>query len=193
MKIVRNDDSNIEVFLGQETFNLDCKDNLEEYLKQFFNRLKKYYNIEIKGFYDIDLYADKNYDITSKIRSLFDDVIFPLFMASRNTNSTLITQMLSLQKEFIEIDNTTYSSSDKQLPLEEFFLDIINSLPDIPCSKTDLKDFLSSEENNEFVTTLFSQALKSLEENKPFDIVTPLAHKLKLFIDKKDIDVNLGE
>lgn len=142
---------------------------------------------------ELFVYADKNYDITSKIRSLFDDVIFPLFMASHNTNSTLITQMLSLQKEFIEIDNTSYSSSDKQLPLEEFFLDIINSLPDIPCSKTDLKDFLSSEENNEFVTTLFSQALKSLEENKPFDIVTPFADKLKLFIDKKDINVNLGE
>ena len=67
MKVVRNDDFNIEVFLGQETFNLDCKDNLEEYLKQFFSRLKKYYNIEIKGFYDIDLYADKNYGIVLDI------------------------------------------------------------------------------------------------------------------------------
>lgn len=78
MKVIKNDDFNIEVFLGKEKFNIDSKDELEEYLKKFFNRLKDYYDIEIKGFYDIDVYTDKNYGIILDIYK--DDIDFePIF------------------------------------------------------------------------------------------------------------------
>ena len=88
MKVIKNDDFNIEVFLGKENFNLDCKDELEDYLKKFFNRLKEYYDIEVKGFYDIDIYIDKNYGAVLDINR--DDIDFEPIFNNINNDSLSI-------------------------------------------------------------------------------------------------------
>ena len=41
--------------------NFNNKNNLEDYLKNLFKVLKSYYNLEIKGFYEITVYIDKYY------------------------------------------------------------------------------------------------------------------------------------
>ena len=86
-----------------------------------------------------------------------------------------------------------YTQSSDRLPLEEFFLKIEKSLPEIPCSKLDLKEFLLAQENNKFITDLFETAFKSLADNVPFDIVKPFTERMRSFLDSRDLDIELGE
>lgn len=44
------------------------------------------------------IYADRMYELSDKIKSLFHKVILPFFMASENKNSTLVREILKLQK-----------------------------------------------------------------------------------------------
>ncbi len=153
----------------------------------------KYFNIDSECITDeLFAYADKTYDITAKVQNLFDDVIIPLFSASHKANGALVSQILKLQKEFIEAEDMYTQSSDR-LPLEEFFLKIEKSLPEIPCSKLDLKEFLLAQENNKFITDLFETAFKSLADNVPFDIVKPFTERMRSFLDSRDLDIELGE
>ncbi|MBR1377244.1 MAG: hypothetical protein IJ565_05515 [Bacilli bacterium] len=57
-------DDNIIVFLNKYiTKDLDYKDKkvLETELRNIFDKLKNYYNIKIKGYYDVYIYIDFNY------------------------------------------------------------------------------------------------------------------------------------
>lgn len=57
-------DDNIIVFLNKYiTKNLDYKDKivLEKELKNIFDKLNNFYNVKIKGYYDIHIYIDDNY------------------------------------------------------------------------------------------------------------------------------------
>jgi hypothetical protein len=63
MKVEIVDDNTI-VFLNKYiTKNLDYKDSkvLEPFLKKVFYKLELYYDIRIKGYYDVYIYVDNNY------------------------------------------------------------------------------------------------------------------------------------
>ena len=65
------------------------------------------------------------YELSDKIKSLFDKVILPFFMASENKNSTLAHEILKLQKEYIDQkDEGQRSSREKVLPIEDIFIKI---------------------------------------------------------------------
>lgn len=71
MKIVMRDDK-IVVFLNKkEIVNLDFNDELklEEYFKMLFIKLKKNYEIELNGYYNIDVYQDKQFGAILEIEN----------------------------------------------------------------------------------------------------------------------------
>lgn len=66
MSINYIDDFIFEVYIKQENIenvNLDCKLDLKKYLINLFNKIKKIHNIEISGYYLVDIYVDKYYGI----------------------------------------------------------------------------------------------------------------------------------
>lgn len=71
------------------------------------------------------IYADRMFELSDKIKSLFDKVILPFFMASENKNPTLVHEILKLQKEYIDQkDEWQRSSREKVLPIEDIFIKI---------------------------------------------------------------------
>lgn len=54
------DNNKFIVFLNKK-FDLEDKSKLEKYFKDLFHRLKNKYNIEVNGYYNINVYADKYY------------------------------------------------------------------------------------------------------------------------------------
>lgn len=65
------------------------------------------------------------FELSDKIKSLFDKVILPFFMASENKNPTLVHEILKLQKEYIDQkDEGQRSSREKVLPIEDIFIKI---------------------------------------------------------------------
>lgn len=63
MKITIND-NNIIVFLNHKIkINFDSKIELENYLKELFKKLNINYNLEIFGYYNVDIYLDKLYGV----------------------------------------------------------------------------------------------------------------------------------
>lgn len=70
MKVEKLDDGKLIVFLNnfylkKNSFSL--KNNLEKYFKSLFIKLNQYYDIEIKGFYDINIYQDNLFGIILKL------------------------------------------------------------------------------------------------------------------------------
>ena len=66
MKICINDDINTVIYINKEySSDIDFSNELEieNYFKKIFNKLKTFYNISIKGFYNIDVYLDNYYGI----------------------------------------------------------------------------------------------------------------------------------
>ena len=103
MKVIRNDDFNIEVFLGKCDFNVDSKTEIEEYLKKVFNRLKTYYDIEIKGFYDVYAYKDNRYGVILDIYK--EDTLFEPMFNSIDMKITLQEENFLYKMEDYDFQN----------------------------------------------------------------------------------------
>lgn len=77
MKIEKLDDDKLIVFLNKiylKKNNFSLKNNLEKYFKYLFLKLNEFYNIEIKGFYDITIYQDNLFGIILEIKK--EDIDF---------------------------------------------------------------------------------------------------------------------
>lgn len=64
MKIIVNDDINMIIFLNRmylDDIDFKSKDELEIYFQKLLKILKTYYKININGYYEINVYIDKNY------------------------------------------------------------------------------------------------------------------------------------
>ena len=64
MKVSINSDDEIIIFLSKEyiqELNFSDRKTTEIYFKNLFYKLNKKYNIEMKGFYNINVYMDKRY------------------------------------------------------------------------------------------------------------------------------------
>lgn len=71
MKIVNLDEHCMTIFLNKfylKNSNFDIKKDLESYFKSLFSKLKKYYNINISGYYNIDIYIDDNYGLVMNLK-----------------------------------------------------------------------------------------------------------------------------
>lgn len=61
----------IVIYLKKDKVNIDFKDEyrLESFLKKLFICLNDYYNIEIKGYYDVCVYIDNIYGMVLVLKS----------------------------------------------------------------------------------------------------------------------------
>ncbi len=70
MKVIIIDDDNIIVFLNKfniKNIDFDSKENIEKNFRNIFLRLKHIYNLNIKGYYNINIYTDKFYGAVLEI------------------------------------------------------------------------------------------------------------------------------
>lgn len=58
MKVILCKDSHYEIFLNQFEKK---EEKIEDYFKKLFQKLERYYHIELKGFYEITVYEDSFY------------------------------------------------------------------------------------------------------------------------------------
>lgn len=127
------------------------------------------------------------YELSDKIKSMFDKVIVPFFMASENKNSTLVQEILKLQKEYIDQkDEGPRSSREKVLPIEDIFIKIRDKMHQKACTIRDLACYLADEENHNFVIELISKALDSYKKGLKLDISSEICDSLIYYLDKKD-------
>lgn len=66
MKIVNLDENCMIIFLNKlylRELNFDVREDLEEYFKELFLKLKSYYAINISGYYNINVYIDNDYGL----------------------------------------------------------------------------------------------------------------------------------
>lgn len=70
MKIVNQDENCMTIFLNKnyiKDLNFDIKKDLEDYFKKMFLKLKRHYDINISGYYNIEVYIDDNYGLIMKL------------------------------------------------------------------------------------------------------------------------------
>ena len=71
MRLEKLNDDNLIVFLNKiyiNKYKLSIKDNLEDYFRNLFKILSDYYNIEIRGYYNIKIYEDNIYGFIIDIK-----------------------------------------------------------------------------------------------------------------------------
>lgn len=71
MKIEKLNDDNYIVFLNRLYIgnnNFELKKDFEEYFKNFFKILNSYYNIDVIGYYDIQIFCDNLYGYVLEIK-----------------------------------------------------------------------------------------------------------------------------
>lgn len=143
---------------------------------------------------EIFAYADRTYEITDKIKSMFDNVITPYFSAAGNNNSTLVKNVIKIQKEYIDDSKEgARSSREKVLPIEDIFVKIIDKLKEHACTTKDLSMYLADKDNTDFVLDLISKAIKSYKDGKKMDISSELCNSLIQYLSQKDKEYMMGE
>lgn len=85
MKIMINDDVNMIIFLNKKylgKIDFNNREKLENYFQKLLKTLKDYYNINLQGYYDIDVYLDSIYGVVLELHKenieyfgYFDDEI----------------------------------------------------------------------------------------------------------------------
>jgi len=70
LKIIINDDINMIIFLNRlYILDIDFKqpENIEKYFKNLLKKLSDYYDINISGYYEINVYIDKFYGVVLEL------------------------------------------------------------------------------------------------------------------------------
>lgn len=138
---------------------------------------------------EIFAYADKTYDLSDKIKSMFDNVITPYFSSASNNNSSLVKKVINLQKEYIDDPGEgAKSSREKILPIEEIFVQIIDKIQENACTTRDLSMYLADKGNTDFVVELIGRAINSYKLGKRIDISSELCNSLIQYLAKKDME-----
>ena len=128
MKIIIND--RIIIYLNNEYLKYKNYDisKIEEYFKSIFQTLKYCYNLEIYGYYEIDVYIDKNYGIVIEMEK--DDIDFECY-DQIDMRVTFHNQKFLYQIEDIEYNKKIYKYKNK------YYIKKYNIEYSIPIYKTD--------------------------------------------------------
>ena len=142
---------------------------------------------------EVFAYANNSFNMTEKIRSLFDNVLTPYFASTKNKNSKLVSSLLTMEQSQIDggMEKETSSRSDKTM-FEETFISIVMSLPKYNCTKQNLRDFLVDEKNNDFIITAFKEAFKEKESGKNINIADRFCKEIKAYVNVVTDDIKLS-
>lgn len=140
--------------------------------------------------YDVFAYADKEYNISSKIKDLYDNVIIPIFGSSRGDNSQTATRLLQIQKDYD--DQKSEDDSDKpndKLALEKVFDGIFSKLSEWKSSIYELSMYLTDDSNLNLTTQVVQDSFKLISKNKSFDSEIDLfGQNLRIYLGEQNSD-----
>lgn len=77
MKVIGNEE-NLTIYInkGNLKINIDDKEELEDYFRSIFIKIKEFYNIKLNGFYITRAYIDDNYGIIIDMKKDDNDFIY---------------------------------------------------------------------------------------------------------------------
>lgn len=139
---------------------------------------------------EVFAYANNTYNVKDKIRSLYDNVLNPYFASFGKSNSSLVLEVLKMQKASME-GGENASTRDEKTALENIFLAIIAELPKQNCSTQNLKDYLNDSENNTVVIPLFTEAFDEYKKGKKVNIAKQVCELVKTYVSKDEKEVKL--
>ncbi len=125
LKVIIEDD-NIILFLNKYiTLGVDYSDSkvLENHLKKIFIKLNDYYDIKIKGYYDVAIYIDKNYGVVIElIKDEYDNYFDSVDMRIMTHNVNLLYKIDDINK---------YKDYKIYLYKDDFYLELNGNINDI--------------------------------------------------------------
>lgn len=139
---------------------------------------------------EVFAYANTNYNVKDKIRSLYDNVLNPYFASFGKSNSAFVLAVLQMQKASMEGGEGLPSRDDKTA-LENIFVSIISELSKNNCSTQNLKDYLNDAINNDYIIPLFTQAFDDYSKGKQVNIGKNLCDMVKAYVSKDDKEIKL--
>lgn len=120
MKTITDNDKIIVFLNKKEVSKITFKDEqkLEDYFKDFFIKLNKIYDMDINGYYNIDIYLDENYGAVLEIKNEDLDYYNYFSQIDMKLNISKTTSFLyEIKYEFLDnslLKNAIcYKSSDK--------------------------------------------------------------------------------
>lgn len=131
-------------------------------------------------------YAEKEFSVTTKIRSLYDNVLIPYFASANKGNVRLVVAILNMEKALWDKESQEVSKTERRTALEEIFLDVIHMLPKRQLTTQNLRDLLAHQEMNEQVTTLSQHAFDARRNNKSYNLAEPLCELMREIVVKND-------
>ncbi len=144
---IKNVDNKIVVYLDKKSINDIDKndiDDLENYFQRLFNKIKKYINIELKGFYNISIYIDYNIGTVIEIEkedlefiSYYNNQIDMKIIKYESIFLFKVDDILNLKKEILKKINLYFYKNN-------YYIEIVDKL-----SKKEITSFL------EFVNLIY--------------------------------------
>lgn len=131
-------------------------------------------------------YAEKEYSVATKIRSLYDNVLIPYFASANKGNVRLVVAILNMEKARWDKESQETSKTERRTALEDIFLDVIHMLPKRQLTTQNLRDLLANQDMNDQVTSLFQQAFDARRDNKIFNLAEPMCELMKEIVVKND-------
>lgn len=140
---------------------------------------------------EIFAYAERSFSLTDKIKSMFDNVLNPLFGSYGQRNPQLVKNIVKIQKEAIDRAGEGNESSRIQtpLPIEVILEHITEKIREKHCSTDEFRLFLNDKSNTTFLTEVIKKALISSENTREnYDYQTAVYNKLVEYLAQKDAE-----
>lgn len=149
-----------------------------------FRIRKEYVNNEVFT------YANTSFNVSDKIRSMYDNVMNPYFASFGKSNATLAIEVLKMQRASMD-GGEDISSKDDKTALENIFISITTELPKHNCSTQNLKDFLNDELNNNSIIPLFYKAFDDYKNGNQINIAKQVCELVKSYVSKDEKEIRL--
>ena len=144
------------------------------------------FNIDSKSISDeLFFYADESYNLSEKIRELYDDVIIPLFGYQERKDLQTVKFVLELQKQYLSQANAELTDVElpTKLPLEIIFNEIRQKVSERGHSEQELSTYLNDTVNLTYFKSFFTDAFdKVAKKMKITSIVTDFNAKFEEYL-----------
>lgn len=137
---------------------------------------------------EVFTYANNSFNVSDKIKSLYDNILNPYFVSFGKSNGALVLAVLNMQKSSME-GAADGSSRGEKTALENIFLSIISELPRHNCSSQNLKDFLADKGNNSQVIPVFTQAFSDYKKDGKANVADKVCEMVKAYVSKDEKDI----
>lgn len=132
------DELNMIIYLNKfklKTIDFNKKEDLQEYFKNLFFNLKVYYNIDINGFYNINVFKDKFYGIVLEIEKEDLDYM-EYFNGSIDMNMSIQNQNFLYEiDDYFNIDKKILDKIKIYQYKNKLYLEIIDELSSMNIAK----------------------------------------------------------